>query len=349
MINLLIRQNQNTMKALKIIGITLLVIILIIVGYGMTLSGEAHLERSIVINAPVEKVFKEVNSFKTITAWSPWTKLDPEMTTEYSGTATGVGAKYSWASEVQEVGVGSQEIIESRKNEYVKNKMDFGVDGDFYAEFTLEPVEAGTNVTWAYTGKVESLFWKLLLSGIEGQLSPMYEEGLVSLKAFVEGLPDYTIAIEEVEVEGIPYLGIRVSMPIESAQIGAKMAQLYGQIGAYMSKNGVAMAGMPMTVYYFNEDGSIDMESAMPTTEKVEVASDEIASKITYTGNFIKGVHMGDYSLLEASHTQLMNYLAQNEYEQAGEMYEIYVTDPGLEADTAKWQTDIYIPVHKKE
>ena len=337
------------MKALKIIGITLLVIILIIVGYGMTLSGEAHLERSIVINAPVEKVFKEVNTFRTIASWSPWAKLDPEMTTEFSGSSSGVGAKYAWESEVQEVGVGSQEILESRKNEYVKNKMEFGIDGDFYAEFMLEPVEAGTNLTWSYNGKVESLFWKLLLSGIEGQLGPMYEEGLVNLKTFVEGLPDYNIAIEEVDSEGIPYLGIRVAMPLESAQIGAKMGQLYGQIGAYMGQNAIDMAGMPMTVYYFNEDGSIDMECAMPTTEKVAVSTDVILSKITYAGSLLKGIHLGDYSELESSHTQLMSYLAQNDYEQAGEMFEIYVTDPGTEPDTAKWQTDIYIPVKNTE
>jgi effector-binding domain-containing protein len=336
------------MKALKIIGIILLVIILIIVGYGMTLSGEAHLERSIVINAPVEKVFKEVNSFNTITAWSPWTKLDPEMTTEYSGAAAGVGAKYSWASEVQEVGVGSQEILESRKNEYVKNKMDFGIDGDFYAEFILEPVEAGTNVTWSYSGKVESLFWKLLLLGVEGQLGPMYEEGLVNLKAFVEGLPDYTIAIEEVESEGIPYLGIRVLMPTNTEEIGPKMGQLYGQLGAYMGQNAIEMAGMPMTVYYFNDDSSIDMECAMPTTEKVAASTDVILSKVTYAGSLLKGIHLGNYSALEASHNQLMSYLADNDYEQAGEMYEIYVNDPG-EVDTANWQTDIYIPVRKKE
>ena len=336
------------MKALKVIGITLLVIILIVVGYGMTLSGEAHLERSIVINAPVEKVFKEVNTFRTITEWSPWTKLDPEMTTEYSGPTAGVGAKYAWASEVQEVGVGSQEILESRKNEYVKSRMDFGIEGEFTAEFMLEAAEGGTNLTWSYNGKVESLVWKLLLSGIEGQLGPMYEEGLVNLKTFVEGLPDYTIAIEEVESSGIPYIGIRVNMPTNAAEIGPKMGQIYGQLGAFMGQNAIEMAGMPMTVYYFNEDGSIDMECAMPTTEQVTASTDVIASKTTYSGSLLKGIHLGDYNGLESSHTQLMSYLAQNDYEQAGEMYEIYITDPGVELDTAKWQTDIYIPVRRK-
>ena len=336
------------MKALKIIGITLLVIILIIVGYGMTLSGKARLERSITIKAPVEKVFNEVNTFNNIFSWSPWAKIDPEMDTEFSGPEYGVVAKYAWESENQDVGTGTQEILESRANEYVKTKMDFGIDGEFYAEFILEPTEGGTNLTWTYEGKVESLLWKYLLLGMDGQLGPMYEEGLASLKTYVEALPDYTIAIEAVESEGIPYIGIRVPMPANAEEIGPKMGQLYGQLGAFMQQNKIAMAGMPMTVYYFNDDGSMDMECAMPTTELVVASTDAIASKTTYSGSLLKGIHLGDYNGLESSHRQLMSYLAQNDYEQAGAMYEIYITDPGVELDTAKWQTDIYIPVRRK-
>jgi effector-binding domain-containing protein len=348
MLNLLFHQNQNTMKALKIIGITVLVIILIIVGYGMTLSGEAHLERSIVINAPVEKVFKEVNTFKTITAWSPWTKIDPEMKTEFTGPTAGIGAKYSWESDNSEVGIGSQEILESRKNEYVKSKMDFGIDGDFYAEFILEPVEAGTNLTWTYEGKVESLLWKYLLLGMDGQLGPMYEQGLADLKNYIEGLPDYSIIIEELEADAIAYIGIRVPMPTNTEEIGPKMGQLYGQLGAFMGQNSIAQAGMPMTVYYINDDGSMDMEVAMPTSSLIDNMADNIIAKNTPTGHVLKGIHMGDYNNLHSSYEEILKYAEDNDYEQAAAMYEIYVTDPG-EVDTTNWQTDIYIPVRKKE
>ena len=82
------------MKTLKIIGIIVLVIILIIVGYGMTLSGESRVERSIVINSSANKVFNEVNTFNNILEWSPWTKIDPETEYEYSGPEYGLGAKW---------------------------------------------------------------------------------------------------------------------------------------------------------------------------------------------------------------------------------------------------------------
>jgi len=178
------------MKILKIVGIIIIVLIVIIGITGMMLSGEAQMERSIVINAPVEKVFKEVNTFKNIFEWSPWTKLDPDMQTEFSGPESGVGAKYSWVSDNPNVGNGMQELVESRENEYVKTKMEFDAPGENYAEYILEPEGEGTKVTWTYIGKTSQFMMKFMMLGIDSYLGPQYEQGLADLKTYVEGLPD---------------------------------------------------------------------------------------------------------------------------------------------------------------
>lgn len=225
--------------------------------------------------------------------------------------------------------------------------MDFGIEGDFYAEFILEPVAGGTNLTWTYEGKVESLLWKYLLLGMDGQLGPMYEQGLADLKTYIERLPDYAITISELEAEAISYIGIRVPMPTNTEEIGPKMGQLYGLLEAFMEQNSIARAGMPMTVYYINDDGSMDMEVAMPTATLVENTSMNIIAKITPASIVLKGIHMGDYNNLHSSYEEILKYAEDNNYEQAAAMYEIYITDPG-EVDTANWQTDIYIPIRKK-
>lgn len=179
------------MKVLKIMGVIIVVIVLGIWITGMALSGEGAVERSIVINAPVEKVFHEVNTFKNIFAWSPWTKIDPAMKTTFSGPETGVGAKYEWISENTDVGSGAQELLESKENEYVKTRMTFdGMDGDFYAEFILAPEGDGTKLTWTYQGKSSQFKMKFMMLGIDGFLGPQYEQGLQDLKAYIEGLPD---------------------------------------------------------------------------------------------------------------------------------------------------------------
>jgi hypothetical protein len=181
------------MKALKIIGIILGVIVLIIVGFILTLKGEGHLERSITINAPAEKIFKVVNDFSHNGAWSPWYQIDPDMRTEYSGPKSGVGAKYSWESEDPNVGIGEQEIIEVKENELVNTRMAFGgTDGNYYASFIMEEIDGNsTKLTWTYDGTADAVMEKFFIDYLaESMLGPMYEQGVADLKTYIEGLPD---------------------------------------------------------------------------------------------------------------------------------------------------------------
>ena len=185
------------MKFLKILGLIILVIIVAIGITGMLLSGEAKMERSIVINAPVEKVFNELNTFKNVYEWSPWMKLDPNLKAEFSGPDYGVGAKYTWQSEDPNVGNGSQVLTESRENEYIKTEMTFDMPGENYAEYILSPEGEGTRVTWTYYGQTSQFAMKFMMLGIDSFLGPLYEQGLADLKTYIEGLPDPEPLIEE--------------------------------------------------------------------------------------------------------------------------------------------------------
>jgi len=71
-----------------------------------------------------------------------------------------------------------------------------GMEGEIYAQFTLEPVEEGTKVIWSYesdvgkTGIVNSSMTKLFNAfALEGMLGKQYEEGLAALKQRVESMP----------------------------------------------------------------------------------------------------------------------------------------------------------------
>jgi effector-binding domain-containing protein/uncharacterized protein YndB with AHSA1/START domain len=339
------------MKALKITGIIVAVIGLAVIAFIMTLKGEGRLERSITINAPVEKVFKVVNDFSYTKEWSPWFQIDPATKYVFSDNTAGLGAKYTWASEDENVGTGEQEIIEVKENELVNTRMAFGgMTGIYYASFILNKTgDNGTEFTWTYSGTADAVMEKFFIDYLaESILGGMYDQGVVSLKKYVESMPNYSITMEQVEAEGIPYIGIRVPMPTEPGLISAKMGEIYGRLGAFMQKNKIAMDGMPMTVYYVNEDGSTDMECAMPTAELVKSTLGDVASKTTYTGTLLKGIHLGDYSTLGTSHQELMSYLASSDFVQAGDTYEIYINDPASEPDTTKWQTNIFIPVREK-
>ena len=173
------------MKALKIIGITLLAIVIIL---GIVISiqpSHGHIEKSIVINAPASKIFPEVSNFRNFTAWSPWSKMDPEVQTTFEGPDGAVGSKMSWNG--PKTGTGSQWIEEIEENKLVKNGMSFGEnDIKYYSEFNLTPEGEGTRVTWTYDGPNGGVSGKAMWLFMGAMLNSQYEQGLADLKQIVE-------------------------------------------------------------------------------------------------------------------------------------------------------------------
>lgn len=171
------------MKALKIIGAILLLLAIV---YFM-LPSSAHVERSIVINAQPDAVFAHMNGMKKFHVWSPWASLDPSMKVTYEGAEEGVGSKMSWESEKQEVGSGSQWIVESVPNKFIKNHLTFGPDPNpTEVTFTLTPQDDGTKVTWTFDATDMSGFDKFFAAFMDKMLGPQYEQGLDNLKKLVE-------------------------------------------------------------------------------------------------------------------------------------------------------------------
>jgi hypothetical protein len=176
------------MKALKIIGIILLVIIAIGLVAVLMQPGQAHIEKSIVINAPASSVFPEVSDFQKFNAWSPWAKMDPEAKQTIEGPAASVGHKMAWDG--PKTGTGTQWTEEIRENEYVKNGMKFGgSETTYYNEFILTPEGDGTKVTWTYDGANAGLSGKAMWLVMGSMLSNQYEQGLNDLKQIVESKP----------------------------------------------------------------------------------------------------------------------------------------------------------------
>lgn len=64
---------------LKILG----VIILLMIGYAvvamLAFSKEYHYEKSVVLNAPKEKIWRQISSMKAFNQWNLWMKLDTAM------------------------------------------------------------------------------------------------------------------------------------------------------------------------------------------------------------------------------------------------------------------------------
>lgn len=172
------------MKKLLYVLLALIVIVLIAV---FTISEKYHYEKSIVINAPAEKVYSHISSTKAFNEWNPWLKLDPAMKVNYSGTQGQFGDRYCWDSVNDDAGAGCQEIVELIPNEKQKTKMEFKrpMEDTSYSEIILTPEGHQTKVTWTLDSELERPMnlMKLLMDQWMGK---SYGEGLATLKAISE-------------------------------------------------------------------------------------------------------------------------------------------------------------------
>ncbi len=196
---------MNTLKKVLLGAIGIIILFAVI---GLFLPSQTHVERSITINAPPDKVFPLINNFREFNRWSPWAERDPNTEYRFEGPVAGVGAKMFWASENPQVGSGSNEIIESIANSRITTALDFGEMGTANAVFTLEPVEQGTQVTWGFDVEhgvnITNRYFGLMMDKWVGA---DYVAGLANLKTLVESLE--SIHTEEIsyQADGVTLTG----------------------------------------------------------------------------------------------------------------------------------------------
>ena len=175
------------LKTLAIIGVVVVVAIAGILAYAATKPDSFRVQRTVLINAPSDKVFPLINDIKAWTVWSPYEKKDPAMKRTYGAVTAGKGATYAWDGD-KNVGQGSMEIVESSPRKIVL-KLDFlkPFEAHNMGEFLLEPKGDNTSVTWAiygpspYMSKVVGTFMN-----IDDMIGRDFEKGLADLKAAAE-------------------------------------------------------------------------------------------------------------------------------------------------------------------
>ncbi len=171
---------------LRIVLIVIVVVVAILAVAAMKPS-TFHVERSITIKAPPEKIFPLVDDFHNWNAWQPQDK-GASIQRSYSGAASGVGAISEWQG-TGSAGQGRMQITESVPNRKVAVAVDFVKP--FHAHninvFTLEPAADSTKVTWSFDGT--NVFVLKLMSvfvSMDRTMGNHFEMGLQNLKAAAE-------------------------------------------------------------------------------------------------------------------------------------------------------------------
>ncbi len=171
--------------------VVLLLIVLGVIGFIATRPPSFHIERSATVAAPAEVLFAKVSNLHNWAEWSPWEKLDPNMTRSFEGAESGVGAGYHWAGN-DKVGEGRMTVTEAEPSSKVGIRLEFvkPFQAVNTCSFTFVPAEGGTRVTWSMDGKNDFMAKAFsLFMNMDKQVGGDFEKGLASLKTVAEATP----------------------------------------------------------------------------------------------------------------------------------------------------------------
>lgn len=178
---------MKVLKGIIIFLASLLILWMIIAAF---ISGDCQYEKSISINAPVEKVWQNTNTLKVIDQWSPWNDLDPNMKKDWTGMTGQPGEKVCWDSKNDDAGKGCQEI---KKVDPANKRIDTAIkfltpyESEANAYVVIVPEGNGSKATWGFTSKIPYPFTVMkLMMNMEDAIGKDYQKGLSKLKEMSE-------------------------------------------------------------------------------------------------------------------------------------------------------------------
>ena len=309
---------------------------------------EYTVKRTVLIQKDKETVRNYVADFSNFQNWSPWAKLDSNMDVTIAGEPGKVGSTYSWEGN-DDVGKGIMEITsisDDTVNVHLKFIEPFVSESPTY--YLVQESEKGTEVTWFMEGEM-AYPWNImgLFMNMEEMIGKDFENGLNSLKNAVSNIQvEKSEAVEfrniqETEIPQRNFIGKQSDISFHDIQsfYAENLPKIYGYLNEHHT-----LSGAPTGLYFaWNEDeGTTTMAAAIPIEELDAEIDTSMYGSWTLGGKALLYEHYGSYDSINLAHERLDAYMLENDLSKRNPVIEEYVTDPGEEQDTTKWQTNVY-------
>lgn len=148
-----------------------------------------HVEKSIVVNKPVEQTKPFVGDFNHYSQWNPWQQMEPDAPKNISGTPMSPGHRYEWKG--KKIGTGSLTLkhIDTKHIdidlEFLKPWKAKAKDNWLFEEWN----DGGTKITWQNSGALDWPIARLMGPMIHKNLDHRFTIGLENLKKACENNP----------------------------------------------------------------------------------------------------------------------------------------------------------------
>ncbi len=334
------------MKFLKWLGIIILIIIALFLIIPLFLQSNFHVERSTVVEKPVNVVFQTAIDMNQRAKWDPWIEMEPEAKMNVQMTPEVIGSGYSWKGEI--IGEGKITINEFVPNELIKSKIEFiapqSMESDVIWNFM--ELDEGTKIIWAFEGTLSYPIEKWFGLFMDNTLGSQFEKGLSNFKSLVESLPDLagrTGEIKETQFEGL--LAVTIKEQCAMDKLSSKMFDMYTTLMAYLKNNNIEITGSPFAIYHACiVEGHTMLECGLPISTKI-AGKENIKFIELPASKTIMASHFGNFNTVKTTYGALQKYISENNLEVTGSPWEVYITDPMQEPDQSKWETKVYFPI----
>ncbi len=329
------------MKALLKILYILLFLVIVILLAGIFLPKTIKIEANKEIDASSEIVFDQVNKLQNWENWSPW--LSDELITklDYNDIPAGKGAGFRWKDKNPDA--GSVMIVESKPEQEISMKIDFGEQGNADMLWKFNEEEGHITVRWIFENKDMTYFERYFMFLFKMNIRNDLKQGLVNLKAVCEDLRLSRIAeIGVVELTTQPSMIIIDSASIQD--MDAKMKEIYGHLDTYLARRDIAATGNRFAIFFkWNPKGLSTFACGYPIAEKTWGWKEYTYFELP-DGKAAVVTHWGCYNS-EKPYLAMDDYLKTNDLKQGKFIWEEYLVAPENEPDTSLWEKKIFYPI----
>jgi effector-binding domain-containing protein len=320
-----------------------LIVLLVLIGF--VLPAKLEISKSVSINASATAVFEEINNLERWEKWQYWNTLDPDMKLTYGEKKEGTGASYAWTA--PKLGDGSLAITESIPDKSIAIEMKFS-DNPANGFYSLDSQGDTTQLNFNFTndaGMNPIGHWINIF--MKSEIEKSFDYAGEKIKAIAEAKPKFTYVLTEENIPSISYVGLTQTMsPKDQAAVSRQAGKMFTELDMVLKKAKVTITGYPFCLYPKYTEESMDMVCAFPVAAEAKLPS-KYSVMQTEGGLAVKGIQKGSYDKLQALYNEMNAYVKYKNLTENGAPLEIYITDPMVEKDTAKWITEVYYPVKK--
>ena len=305
-------------------------------------------DRSIIIDKPVEDVFAAIGNFNTWQAWSPWLCQEPDARVDIDGSPGSIGHEQRWAGE--RIGSGHMQLTESDPNKKLGYDLNFVKPWKSKSAvvFDFNEKDEKTEVVWHMSGTVPAFLF-FMRSMMAAMVGSDYERGLAMFKEYLEtGQVNTRVSIQgKVDRPAFYYLGRHRICALQ--EVGPAMEADFEFLEKLKESEKLQEPDFHFSFYHKYDfvKKSCEYTSGYGYfTESVQLTGENIRTGHVDPHQGFMVQHEGPYRHLGNAWSTAMGCQRSMKLKLSKNIpkYEIYATLPG-QVDEARIETEIYLPL----